>query len=258
MHRGERLRIGRAASSEILVLGEHVALGGHSNAIVAIDAGGRCTITSTSHANVSRNGLLRDGKGGEVRHGDVVDLYTTNLEVGLTLRYERVAPEGVAVDAPSAGRLTRDFLSFSEPSLLGGAPGDERELLVQRDGAVLVLDHVIRAHPDDARVLRSARLARGALDALVRAVETAKVRDFAPWERAGTAGATLVLIDRPLVRTILLGSDVSDGNADSPAFIVDAAHYILEVLRSLFLAMRSDLASWWPPAAPAETNASPG
>lgn len=244
---GERLRIGRASTADISVYGEDVMLGGHASAIVAMDEHGKCTVSDTGHANVARNGLLGDGKGGELRDGAIVDLYTTGDEVGLTLRYERVAADGAAITPAAPARLMRDFLSFWEPNRRERAHRRERELVVQRDGAVFVLDHGVRAHPDDARVLCSSRLSPAALEALARAVETASVRDFAPWEHAGAASATLVFLERPRGRTITLGQDITDGNADGPTFVADAAHTIVQALRSLFVTTDFDVASDEPP-----------
>ena len=244
---GERLRIGRASTVDISVYGEDVMLGGHANAIVAMDEHGKCTVSDTGHANVARNGLLGEGKGGELRDGDIVDLYTTGDEVGLTLRYERVAADGAEITPAAPARLIRDFLSFWEPNRRGRAHRRERELVVQRDGAVFVLDHGVRAHPDDARVLCSSRLSPAAFEALARAVETANVRDFAPWEHAGAASAALVFLERPRGRTITLGKDITDGNADGPTFVADAAHHIVQALRSLFVATNFDVASDEPP-----------
>lgn len=72
---------------------------------------------------------------------------TPGDEVGPTLRYERVAADCAEITSAAPAQVMRDFLSFWDPNRRGLAHRRERELVVQRDGALFVLDHGVRTHP---------------------------------------------------------------------------------------------------------------
>lgn len=237
--RGGYVRLGDAPLPRVSIRARHRERpGGIFRVIVSLASEGAGPLQVRQPVVITVNRCASGFAHPPLRHGDTIELST---EHGAVIAVLRIVEDGAPVPPPRV--VERDGLAIWESSILGTAHGVKRELVVDRSGRVALVQHTEGAHPEDATVLREARLTRAQLASFADLVAWARPDDLAPIEWGATRGATVVFYGDRLQPVALSDREVQ-GHRDP------AADAVLETMLSLARAMGPDLERWRAPQLP--------